>query len=383
MDPETLREVVENPAELSNWLDDALSGAADHAAHAVRGVAARQLGRLELAERELTTSLRLCESPLARARLAHVYQWQQRPDLAEREFNRALADAHQAPGHEHYVWQDAGKSAYEAGEWTLALSRCATALRLRTEGRLGGDLVASSEMALNAADACVTARAAAEHLHRLVLAVSREQSAGAVEFLAGAEPPPHSSVLMSLGPLNVAGSIPLAVVAGMHRYSGGLDRALEDLAASGWLSIDGDMVTPTVKATDLLRARDVRLAEVTARLWPRATSALRLVTEAVLLAAGTSPGPVFGAFAAIPASSTPVTLFHRLEALRQHRAEAHAHAWSAEGLDVDGLRALGWENAVRRRIEAATDRVSARAYRNLTASRRGELLSALRALPGK
>lgn len=74
-------------------------------------------------------------------------------------------------------------------------------------------------------------------------------------------------------------------------------------------------------------------------------------------------------------------LFNRLAALRYHRADAHAAAWSAGGLTAAEVVALP-PGARRDGIEAETNRLAAPPYDALTDGERLDLLAGLAALPG-
>jgi tetratricopeptide (TPR) repeat protein len=130
------------------------------------------LHRLDVAESQLATALELAlrhgspaQAVLARARYAHVLQWQGRFDEATAEFQRCLASAADAGGRAHLVYQHAGKCAYDLCDWTAAVTHFREALRLR-EALGDPELIESARLALDAADACATASAAAAQLHR-------------------------------------------------------------------------------------------------------------------------------------------------------------------------------------------------------------------------
>ncbi|GLY47923.1 tetratricopeptide repeat protein [Lentzea sp. NBRC 102530] len=135
IDPESLREV---PDEYEAWTQI--------------GVAARVLGRLDLAEEALTTAFALRPSTAARLRLAHVYQWQGRFTEAHAEFARC-ADSGEIADFVHQHW---GKCYFDEGRFEEARAHFRKALDLRE----GGDpaLVESTRIALRAVEARRAAR---------------------------------------------------------------------------------------------------------------------------------------------------------------------------------------------------------------------------------
>ncbi|MGH3624224.1 MAG: tetratricopeptide repeat protein [Sciscionella sp.] len=401
IDEETLHDVPDDPDALGHWLADRLDteppgdSAGEREYRTEVGVAARMLRRLDVAENQLRRALELAESVspfaavLARVRLAHVYQWQQREELAGTEFARCLELAERMPElgwRCSFVYQHAGKCAYDFGDWPRARELFELALRVRREydDREYDDeeLTASSELALDAADACVTATGVAAELHRLVPALHRAAAEGARPVFTTHGRPPHAGLLIDLGPLAAQPEIGMAVLNAIHRYATGLDTALRELVADGWLVPAGD----TMRCTDRTRALVADLlavqAETAGRIWPLAETALSVVDEVALAAVGTSASGVFEALLAVAPDEPPAgALLHRMTALRQHRAEAHARAWAIQGHSVSDLLALRPEEPVRRRIEAATDRRAAAAFRPSSTATRAELLAALRALP--
>jgi tetratricopeptide (TPR) repeat protein len=155
--------VLHHPHELIAWLDAELS-APEPAAPLDRrrhrsaiGVAARMVGRLDVAERCLARACTLAELHgtdrdlvPARVRHAHVLQWQGRLALATAVFAQCLAGIAAAGDAGHLVYQHAGKCAYEAHDFSRAAELFSLALRMR---RAVGDveLIESSELALRAA----------------------------------------------------------------------------------------------------------------------------------------------------------------------------------------------------------------------------------------
>jgi hypothetical protein len=115
-------------------------------------VAACQLRRLDEAEHALATALTFKRTIAGRLRYAHVLQWQARFDEANAEFERILPESGPVLDFAH---QHARKCRYDEGKWALAHFR--EALRLRED--CDEELVASSALAVDAADACLTAAA--------------------------------------------------------------------------------------------------------------------------------------------------------------------------------------------------------------------------------
>ncbi|WP_433116391.1 hypothetical protein [Micromonospora sp. CA-246542] len=135
-------------------------------------------------------------------------------------------------------------------------------------------------------------------------------------------------------------------------------------------------------------------AEVTEELWSghdervaRLVAVLgRLVAYALVLAdeEGTRSGSAFAALAPPhePDGTPPgVLLLNRLGALRYHRADAHAAAWTAAGHTASSVTALP-PGPERLAIELETDRRAAGPYAVLAAEERLTMLADLAALPG-
>jgi hypothetical protein len=74
-------------------------------------------------------------------------------------------------------------------------------------------------------------------------------------------------------------------------------------------------------------------------------------------------------------------VLNRLSAMRYHRADAHAAAWTAAGLTAAQVVAMPHDRE-RDPIEAETNRRAAAPYRVLPAADRIVLLADLAALPG-
>jgi tetratricopeptide (TPR) repeat protein len=159
--PETLREVVEDEAGLSeirDMLTSKINAHTDNASRArllsLRAVASRILGdlskaladaKLALAHAEATGELR--RIAICQARLAHVLQWREEFAEADRLFAEAnspeLPDRLRGTMHQH-----AGKCAYDQGRYIEACNHFEKALELRKVE--DPELVASTELALDA-----------------------------------------------------------------------------------------------------------------------------------------------------------------------------------------------------------------------------------------
>ncbi|MEV0677267.1 hypothetical protein AB0I60_12190 [Actinosynnema sp. NPDC050436] len=158
VDPLTLKEIPADEAALQRVLADPRPRT--HRAWTERGLAARLLGRLDVAEQALLTALTLEPGPAAHLRLAHVWQWQGRYAEADAEYARWFDGPVADFAHQH-----AGKSRYDQGDWRGAQEHFRQALDAREDE----DLRASSALALDAADACATAAEVAGELHRLAV----------------------------------------------------------------------------------------------------------------------------------------------------------------------------------------------------------------------
>lgn len=81
-----------------------------------------------------------------------------------------------------------------------------------------------------------------------------------------------------------------------------------------------------------------------------------------------------------PSASPALLLAEALTPLRFHRHDAHAQAWRAEGLTVEGIQQLA-PGPQRQRIEDETNRLAAAPYAVLSADERFTLVTGLGALP--
>ena len=162
-DPDTLREQVEGDEvtaleEIRDQLTEKLNDTADNPTRArllsLRAVVSRILGdllkafadaKLALAHAEATGELR--RIAIAQARLAHVLQWREEFEEADRLFTLAnsseLPDRLRATMHQH-----AGKCAYDQGRYMEACNHFESALDLRKEE--DPELIAQTALALDA-----------------------------------------------------------------------------------------------------------------------------------------------------------------------------------------------------------------------------------------
>jgi tetratricopeptide (TPR) repeat protein len=394
IDPETLREVPTRPAELAAWVAGTCHAEvpADPVAERLHrtelGVAARLAGDLGLAERQLRRAAELAaeESPAValrtRLRLANVHQWQGRFAKAETEFAEcgvaAATPADRALTHHH-----AGKCAYDAGDFDRAAGHFQAALRLWLASGAEPWQAESSRVALDAADSCRTAIVVATELDRLVPGGHhriRDELRGGDALPSR---PPHLGVLIELrGPL-MAGPVPLTVVAGLFRYyARHIEHAIDELVATGWLLRSANALVATPNTVALLDTHLAAAERVLDPVWGWPSDLLARLAAVVDGAVGTSDGPVFDTLATVdPPASAAVRLFERCNALRHHRADAHAAAWRAVGLTATSVAEVPATDPIRLQVETATNRIASRAFRPLSTVERAELGALLRQLP--
>lgn len=349
-DPETLREVLHRPGELATWLDRELAvGSEDHLAI---GVAARRLGRWELAGEHL----RRCGTIAGRIQSAVLLRARGRPDQALAALTRCREEAEESLDDRTAasVAHHTGECHYDLGAWARAGECFATAVRRCAE-------LPESRLAADSAHACLAARAVAVELDRLVPAVQYRAAPVGSGLYRRHRAPPAATVLIELRTLLRAGPVPLEVVGGIYRHYPPLDAALDELVAAGWLErADGALWASgpcPVLLTDLRRTMD-SAAEAAWDGHPALPALAGALDAVVHTAVGSSPGPVFDAWVAAGGDGTPAAvLFDRITALRYHRAECHAST------------------------PVSTDPVAARPYRPLEPAARQALIDALRALP--
>jgi hypothetical protein len=160
-DPDTLREVVDDEEglhEIRAMLTDKLDQYSDNASRArllsLRAIVSRILGdltkaladgKLAVAHAEATGELR--RIAIAQARLAHVHQWREEFDEADKLF--ALANSTELPDRlRATMHQHAGRCAYDQGRFMEAFHHFEHALELRKEE--DPELIAQTELALDA-----------------------------------------------------------------------------------------------------------------------------------------------------------------------------------------------------------------------------------------
>lgn len=165
-DPQTLRELYPDPAPVRERISELrieIRTAPDEVAELLaRGELVARLRGLGELEDALAEGLRavdraeLAGTPaqqhLARLRLANVHQWRgefAESNLAFTELVNAIAQF--GPVIEAFTHQHAGKNAYDQGHYADARDHFARALAIRREFELDDDQIASSELALDAA----------------------------------------------------------------------------------------------------------------------------------------------------------------------------------------------------------------------------------------
>ena len=164
IDPQTLREIPEDPdamrRALAYYLNAAEQEAADTLIHikslGMAGSIARILEELELSESLLRSAIQLAEenghSSLAfvnRIRLAHTLQWQKEFAVSTALFAELLATV--MDGYHDFVLQHAGKNAFDMGDYARARNLFRDALRLRQQmGK--ADLIESTQIAIQAVE---------------------------------------------------------------------------------------------------------------------------------------------------------------------------------------------------------------------------------------
>ncbi|GGM00108.1 MULTISPECIES: hypothetical protein [Micromonospora] len=192
------------------------------------------------------------------------------------------------------------------------------------------------------------------------------------------------------------GTVSAAGFAGVtrHRDPATCTRMLDKHVAHGMLHrrADGAFSATERGAAFLTEIYQVH-AEVTEELWAghdervdRLVTTLGRLLAYALVAVEEETGPS-EAFTAVappyePDGTAPgVLLLNRLGALRYHRADAHAAAWTAAGHTAQSVEALP-AGPEQRAIALETDRRAAAPYTVLTAEERLAMLADLAALPG-
>lgn len=199
------------------------------------------------------------------------------------------------------------------------------------------------------------ASAIAPHIDRLALVVHRYARPAAAALLREVGLP-NAGILVDARALLLAGAITLEDLAILERYAprDGLATALEEHVRQGLLERDEASEVPlyvcTMRGRDLLlRLTDLQGEAMTA-LWAVHEQGLgalaSLATRVSDHAAATLPLDRYPAFrgqhaAPAPLGATPAhLLLIRLTTLRYLRADAHAAAWQAHGLDAAQAGAL-------------------------------------------
>lgn len=393
VDPETLREVPTRPAALAAWLEVARDApiptdpVAERRHRTDIGVAARMAGELDLAEQQLFVAAELARRESrtaalrARLRLAHVWQWQRRFPSATEAFDTCVTAA-ATPIDRALAHQYAGRGAYDMNDFEGAMGHFHAALRLRVDSGADRELTESCRLALDAADACRVGVEVATELARLMSDAHRRIRDVLLTGDLLLDRPPRLGPLVELrGPL-LAGPVSRHVVTGLFDYRPGVEQDIADLVTAGWLVRSRAAVAPTARCSALLETVMTAAGTALRDAWGRPEAALARVDAVVRSATGTSAGPVFDALASVdPQGSSAVRLFERCDALRHHRADAHAAAWRAVGLSPTAWTDVPADDPVHQHVASVTNRVASRPYRPLSAVDRTELVAALRRLP--
>lgn len=162
IDPDTLREIPNNPDEMRELLqhhrqqaeDDAIDLIERTQSAGLAGTYARILRELDLAVKLFTGAITLADAAdndrlgyINRIRLAHAYQWQGEFEKSNAIFTKLLANPMQS--YEDFVLQHAGKNAFDQQDYELALDYFQKALVLR-EANGNDELINSTKLAITA-----------------------------------------------------------------------------------------------------------------------------------------------------------------------------------------------------------------------------------------
>ncbi|MDG4834542.1 hypothetical protein O7627_35325 [Solwaraspora sp. WMMD1047] len=180
-----------------------------------------------------------------------------------------------------------------------------------------------------------------------------------------------------------------------HQDPAARQREMDKQVAHGMIQRVGDGFTATDRGRSFLADLYELHGRVTAELWSAHRSRVDRLADLAgrLLTAATGSGstagatPLDGSFGAVappyePDGTPPgLLLLNRLGALRHHRADAHAAAWTAAGHTPQSITGLapGPELLA---IDLETDRRAAAPYGALAPGERLALLADLAALPG-
>lgn len=172
-------------------------------------------------------------------------------------------------------------------------------------------------------------------------------------------------------------------LAAVHRYGDPAEHAaaVEEHLREGTLTEDpGGLLRLTAKGAEFVRRLYELHETAAAQVWPSdGLPRLAALVGRVLAAADRLPG---GALEVVAPPYEPdgagpgLVLFNRLAALRYHRADAHAAAWTAAGLSASEIVALA-DGPLRAGIEAETNRLAGQPYRVLNAGERAALYEGL------
>ena len=188
----------------------------------------------------------------------------------------------------------------------------------------------------------------------------------------------------------LAGPVARSTAEGVARYvpAGGLDEELAVQVDQGMVEVDevDGRITLTDRGTVVVNQLYDVHAAATSEAWAAHTDEVRWLVDVagrLLDAAHPTAGPAYSGMGRPherPGDPASLVLFNRLDALRFHRADAHAAAWSAAGHTAESIAALepGPERDV---IEAETNRRAAAPFAALSLDERLRLLAALTALP--
>ncbi len=204
------------------------------------------------------------------------------------------------------------------------------------------------------------------------------------------DPPAHVGGLIDLRFALLARPRSRAGLAAVYRYAepGWLDREIAAHQEQGTLAADDSgALVPTPAGRAFLTGLLAVHAAVTGTLWAARADTVAdlagITGRLVEVAAGTG-GPAYAVMAPPyepPGAPAGLLLFNRLAAARYHRADAHAAAWRAAGLDAAGIRSLP-PGPRRAAIEDATNRRAGEPYAALTPDERSRLLAGLTRLDG-
>jgi hypothetical protein len=196
----------------------------------------------------------------------------------------------------------------------------------------------------------------------------------------------RAGLLVELRSALLAGPVERSTAEAVARYvpAGGLDEELQAQVAQEMLRVDGSTgrITLTGRGSEVVnRFYDVHAA-ATREAWSACAGEvawLAGVAGRLLDAAGPTAGPAFAGTSRPherAGDPTGLVLFNRLSALRYHRADAHAAAWTAAGHTAESIDALG-AGPERDAIEAETNRLAAPPYAALTVADRLRLAANL------